>query len=119
MVYLSSIYNLSQSKPGEKILSTTCLNTHTCDVTQHSHSYAHVRTCRWHEREQDLPEEGEEVHDVAAAPRRLLGALFFISTICEQEKSSSDESVRMCKYRAVRLSVEKSGRGMRSWEMGK
>lgn len=76
-----------------------CLNTHTCDVTRHSHSYAHVRTCRWHEREQDLPEEGEEVHDVAAAPRRLLDALFFISTICEQKKSSSDESVTMCKSR--------------------
>lgn len=99
MVYLSSIYNLSQSEPGEQILSTMCLNTHTCDVTQHSHSYAHVRTCRWHEREQDLPEEGEEVHDVAAAPRRLLNALFFISTIYEQKKSSSDESVTMCKSR--------------------
>lgn len=84
-----------------------CLNTHTCDVTQHSHSYAHVRTCRWHKREQDLPEEGEEVHDVAATPRRLLDALFFISTIYEQTKSSSDESVRIFKYRAVNVSVEK------------
>lgn len=47
------------------------------------------------------------MHDVATAPRRLLDAFFLISTICEQKKSSSDERVRMCKYRAVRLSVGK------------
>lgn len=81
--------------------------THISDATQHSHTYAHVRTCRWHEREQDLPEEGEEVHDVAAAPRRLLDALLFpISTICKQ-KSLSDGRVKISRSKGVRLSVEK------------
>lgn len=37
--------------------------------------------CRGHERKQNLPEDGEEVHDVVEAGRQLLLAALFILVI--------------------------------------